>query len=355
MIEDLKRESARLRQEQDRSRRRERRRVVDTYTARHSRNTHQVSSQTAELDRTHSSHYLMNQQATRVANGPAPAGNRSQPHERHRLHVTPSSRTSLDRRLLWAPDNNRTGWQSRWTSRANSRTLPVLSISAVVDAIASWPTDDPVLPLPEGGFCEALRCILPVGHTSPHETLDPCPEAGCSLHVRHVIPHNFEDLRSPAERAEKAAMEVAAEFMKTSLMVLSAMAVARLPAETQDRSESLVTVSSRNTRDKLFVADANTSTSAPPELTNRLTLRSQQIRLFSLCPEEGRSEVRGSLQIVELSKCPKYIALSYMWGDQTERRAVWINDTGTVPVGLNLWQFLRMQASAITQPTLFWD
>ena len=86
----------------------------------------------------------------------------------------------------------------------------------------------------------------------------------------------------------------------------------------------------------------------------RLEPQHDQIRLFELCPNQEKPGVRGCFRIVELSHCPTYIAVSSMWEDQTDRIPVQVSDVHNINVGQNLWHFLRLQASVITQPTLFW-
>ncbi|KAH6714822.1 heterokaryon incompatibility protein-domain-containing protein [Leptodontidium sp. MPI-SDFR-AT-0119] len=80
----------------------------------------------------------------------------------------------------------------------------------------------------------------------------------------------------------------------------------------------------------------------------------QQIRLFELLPGTGMTDVVGGFHCIDLSKCPTYTALSYAWGDQTDSENMKIDGGTTISVRKNLWWFLHLQQSTITQPKLFW-
>jgi hypothetical protein len=62
-------------------------------------------------------------------------------------------------------------------------------------------------------------------------------------------------------------------------------------------------------------------------------------RLISILPRDAGCEVRCSLWQVKFADRPKFVALSYMWGDQTEKRLIWLNDKAFY-VGQNLYDAL---------------
>jgi hypothetical protein len=88
---------------------------------------------------------------------------------------------------------------------------------------------------------------------------------------------------------------------------------------------------------------------------SRLDASCQQIRLLELYPSTDTLEVQGSFRCVELShsNSPKYIALSYTWGEETTCREIKI-DGKKILVRENLWWFLRLQSCFISEPKLFW-
>jgi hypothetical protein len=94
-------------------------------------------------------------------------------------------------------------------------------------------------------------------------------------------------------------------------------------------------------------------------LYRELELSSQEIRLFELFSATEGKGVQGSFRYVTLSLFGSYTALSYTWGDPADIREIIIqredtNETTTLHVRKNLWDFLRQQGSVISQPKLFW-
>jgi hypothetical protein len=101
-----------------------------------------------------------------------------------------------------------------------------------------------------------------------------------------------------------------------------------------------------------FATDVSIQTTGLPY--TKLNVSRQEIRLFELHPSTSTSVVSGSFRYVELASCSDYIALSYTWGDQTSSLQVHLAEGGTISVRENLWWFLRIQSTLITQPKLLW-
>ena len=51
----------------------------------------------------------------------------------------------------------------------------------------------------------------------------------------------------------------------------------------------------------------------------------QEIRLLTLCPGAFQQEIYCKLRIFSLNEDPKYVALSYCWGDQNDRDTISVN------------------------------
>ncbi|KAF2748669.1 HET-domain-containing protein, partial [Sporormia fimetaria CBS 119925] len=51
----------------------------------------------------------------------------------------------------------------------------------------------------------------------------------------------------------------------------------------------------------------------------------REIRLLHLQPGAWKDPIQGTLDVVSLSKKPKYQALSYVWGDPTNRKPISID------------------------------
>ncbi|KAG6354042.1 hypothetical protein INS49_005013 [Diaporthe citri] len=78
---------------------------------------------------------------------------------------------------------------------------------------------------------------------------------------------------------------------------------------------------------------------APFDFQN-LQLHRQQIRLFHLQPGEFHDPISATLSIAYLGDCPKYEALSYVWGDPNVCFDITVGGH-TVPVTINSWAALR--------------
>ncbi|KAJ4202729.1 hypothetical protein NW759_015293 [Fusarium solani] len=87
---------------------------------------------------------------------------------------------------------------------------------------------------------------------------------------------------------------------------------------------------------------------------SRLNLETRQIRLLELRPGKNSEDMSLSFRCMELPNCPSYIALSYTWGDEEATRNINICGGGTINIRENLWSFLRLQSSTISEPTFFW-
>ena len=74
-----------------------------------------------------------------------------------------------------------------------------------------------------------------------------------------------------------------------------------------------------------------------------------QIRLFRLTRSslKASNELEGGLEIFGLDDdCPKYTALSYVWGSEDDCKAIWI-DGRPLSIRRNLYDFLRSYSSSV--------
>jgi hypothetical protein len=92
-----------------------------------------------------------------------------------------------------------------------------------------------------------------------------------------------------------------------------------------------------------------------------LPLTPYYIRILELCPSlVHNSPIRCRLKSVRLGEnTPPFEAISYAWGDQTERRQIWVEsaeDGGAiVRITTNCWNALRSLRLATTERTLWID
>lgn len=91
-----------------------------------------------------------------------------------------------------------------------------------------------------------------------------------------------------------------------------------------------------------------------PSYYSRLDLEGQEIRLFKLSPAVPGLPLHGSFISCPILECPAYIALSYTWGDGMPIDNVNLNNGGKIPVRDSLYQFLRLQATYVSEATHFW-
>lgn len=162
--------------------------------------------------------------------------------------------------------------------------------------------------------------------------------------------------RTLAARFEETRNEERQRLQTLDRLVLSDMRDLQRPIEEEHLAAQVaqVALTAPNPTPKQCALDssAKTAMSRPPYL--ELDFSSQQIRLFELDPRNETTDIQGSFRYVELTACPAYTALSYAWGDATGIQQITVGGGGTIDVRKNLWEFLRQQSSAISEPKLFW-
>ncbi|EHK27153.1 uncharacterized protein TRIVIDRAFT_138489, partial [Trichoderma virens Gv29-8] len=87
---------------------------------------------------------------------------------------------------------------------------------------------------------------------------------------------------------------------------------------------------------------------------SKLNTSQKQIRLFELYPSINGSDIKGSFHYVELSANLEYVALSYTWGDEATYGEIQVDDGMNIPIRENLWQFLRLQSSSLSESKFYW-
>ncbi|KAF5000622.1 hypothetical protein FDECE_11159 [Fusarium decemcellulare] len=120
------------------------------------------------------------------------------------------------------------------------------------------------------------------------------------------------------------------------------------PDKTGPRQSSQAVIS-RNAESKAY----GPATTTYPSPYRTLDFSSRQIRLLELLPTTADNDIVCGFRYVELSGCHPYTALSYTWGDETACREIMI-DGNQIMIRENLWSFLRMQSSRLSEPKLFW-
>ncbi|KAI1274418.1 heterokaryon incompatibility protein-domain-containing protein [Xylaria sp. FL0933] len=204
--------------------------------------------------------------------------------------------------------------------------------------------------------CTVKDCVLPRGHQAPHEIWKPCGVKGCLRHWNHDGDHRMrnEELRDAAVRLEKEAEAAARYWSNLADRVLEAMGYTWPEGRWISKMAKTVTKPVKNTIMKVSIPPPSLPRGEPSSTYRRLVLDNRQIRLFRLNPGTTTSGITGSFVCAELSSPPAYIALSYTWGDMGNDRNIRISNQGELTVGDNLWSFLCVQSSIITQPTSFW-
>ena len=101
-------------------------------------------------------------------------------------------------------------------------------------------------------------------------------------------------------------------------------------------------------------SNASSSNAARAKLYHDLPLGDgDDIRVLDLWPGVWRAKLRGRLRVVSLSSKPRYEALSYTWGESTERQKIVLNYGFELAVTDNLHQALRRLRSTFMICT-FW-
>ncbi|KAI0809431.1 heterokaryon incompatibility protein-domain-containing protein [Xylaria sp. FL0064] len=204
--------------------------------------------------------------------------------------------------------------------------------------------------------CTVKDCVLSRGHRAPHEIWKPCEAKGCLRHRNHDGDHRMrnEELRDAAVRLEKEAQAAARYWKGLADMVLEAMGYPQPEGRWISKMAKTVTRPVKNTTMKVSIPLPCFPRRGPLTPYRRLVLNNRQIRLFQLNPGTTTSGITGSFICAELFSRPAYTALSYTWGDMETGRKITISNRGELTVGDNLWSFLCVQSSVITQPTWFW-
>ncbi|KAI1423497.1 heterokaryon incompatibility protein-domain-containing protein [Xylaria sp. FL1777] len=204
--------------------------------------------------------------------------------------------------------------------------------------------------------CPVRDCVLPSGHGASHEIWRPCGVKGCLRHQDHDGGHRMrsEELRDANIRLEREA-QAAKGFWKTlSDLVLEAMRCRQIENEWGPEIAKIGARAVKTSRKKSLIPPPSLPRGQPSSPYRGFVLDSQQIRLFRLDPRTTASRITGSFTCAELSSCPAYTALSYTWGDGAINRKIAISNHVQLAIRENLWSFLSLQSSVITEPTLFW-
>ncbi|KAF5543825.1 het-domain-containing protein [Fusarium mexicanum] len=203
--------------------------------------------------------------------------------------------------------------------------------------------------------CATKDCVLPNGHLSSHEIWKPCAMEDCSRHQGHDGDHRMRsdglsEINARFEKRAKAAQMFWRELADT---VLEAMGYPQPEDRWRSKMAKTIIKPFENTRRKPLIQSASLLRGIPSSPYRKFVLENRQIRLFQLDPTTTTS-ITGSFICAELSARPMYTALSYTWGDGGTERKITLLDQGELAIGENLYSFLRLQSSIITQPTSFW-
>ncbi|KAL6900334.1 heterokaryon incompatibility protein domain-containing protein [Trichoderma evansii] len=197
--------------------------------------------------------------------------------------------------------------------------------------------------------CSEPNCILPQRYQLNHEYWQGCQIPKCflcrSLKEQNITPRVSKEAHQWLyERKEKKA-----EFDRwLNDMVFRDMDSLQAANGTQASVRKLST--------KRMPIDTTANIAAlqsAPVSYSKLKPSRQQIRLLEIYPGTDMMEIQGLFHCVDLSNCPEYIALSYTWGEDANHREITVNGN-KLPVRDNLWRFLHLQSSSISEPKLFW-
>ena len=79
--------------------------------------------------------------------------------------------------------------------------------------------------------------------------------------------------------------------------------------------------------------------------------KDKTVRLLYLEPGEKQDPIAGKLVCVPVDQKPRYDALSYSWGDQTEWTEITLDGVPGFAVTQNLWVILRrLRSTAVARP-----
>ncbi|KAF5597543.1 het-domain-containing protein [Fusarium pseudoanthophilum] len=204
--------------------------------------------------------------------------------------------------------------------------------------------------------CTTKDCVLPNGHLSSHEIWKPCTMDDCSRHRDHDGDHRMisEELSEINARFQKRAKAAERFWRELADTVLEAMGYPQPEGRRRSKMARPIIRHFENTIRKAFIQSPILPRGVPSLPYRKFVLENRQIRLFQLEPGTTTSSIRGSFICADISSRPVYTALSYTWGDGGTKRKIMLLDQGELAIGDNLWSFLRLQSSIITEPTSFW-
>jgi hypothetical protein len=100
---------------------------------------------------------------------------------------------------------------------------------------------------------------------------------------------------------------------------------------------------------------------AEPVLVGGRLILDDQIRLLEIQPAKPEEPIQAKILVAQLSKSPKYEALSYTWGSTAEQQHIGITDnladrdkTLPIPVTANCYAALKRLRHGITEPRKVW-
>ncbi|KAF5537201.1 hypothetical protein FNAPI_11487 [Fusarium napiforme] len=204
--------------------------------------------------------------------------------------------------------------------------------------------------------CATKDCVLPNDHLSSHEIWKPCTMQDCSRHRDHEGDHRMrsEELSEINARFEKRAEAAERFWRELADTVLEAMGYPQPEGRWRSKVAKTTIKPFENTRRQPSIKYPSLARGIPSLAYRKFVLENRQIRLFQLHPRTTTSSITGSFICAELSSRPVYTALSYTWGDGGANRKITILNQDDLAIGENLWSFLRLQSSIITERTLFW-
>lgn len=204
--------------------------------------------------------------------------------------------------------------------------------------------------------CATKDCVLPRGHLSSHEIWKPCTMDDCSRHQDHGGDHRMrsDELSKINARFEKRAKAAERFWRQLADTVLEAMGYDQPESRSRPKIARTIIKPFENTIRGASIQSPSLPRGKPSLPYRKFVLENRQIRLFQLSPGTTASNITGSFICAELSSRPVYTALSYTWGDGGTEWKITLMDQGELAIGENLWSFLRLQSSIITEPTLFW-